>query len=210
MTLAFSPAVKKCKLQANRILDFKFADSTAWRVDFSDVFEKFVQYIFKEVAKESGGRLLVNYKFDGYSPRQYAWELNYLEPDAILQKGKAIVIIDAKYKSHLYNKFGASEILKEEHRRDLHQLLAYVSFSKTETKFGLLCYPSQEIEMKEIQYRNPINQTLNKIKIFGLPLKNSSVSEAKRLLSNELMLIEELSDNESSKILHSTLMLRGA
>ncbi|KKS44084.1 MAG: hypothetical protein UV05_C0012G0013 [candidate division CPR1 bacterium GW2011_GWA2_42_17] len=198
-----SPTVKSCKLQANRILDFNLVDSTAWRVDFADVFEKFVQHVFKEVAKESGGRLLANYKFDGYFFRQYAWELNHLEPDAILQKGKATVFIDAKYKSHLYNKYGASEILKEEHRRDLHQLLAYTSFSKTETKFGLLCYPSQEIELREIQYRNSINQTLSKIKIFGLPLNKGSIGEAKRLLLNELMLIEEQSNNESDQILQA-------
>ncbi len=195
-----SPTVAKCKLQANRILDFKFTDSTAWRVDFSDVFEKFVQYILKEVSKESGGRLLTNYKFAGYSLRQYAWELNHLEPDAILQKGGAMIYIDAKYKSNLYNKFGDSEILKEEYRRDLHQLLAYASFSKTEMKYGFLCYPSGEIEIKEILYRNPINQTLNRVYIFGLPLNIRSISKAKQLLSYELMLIEEFSKNELNKV----------
>ena len=41
-----SPTVKACKEQANRILNFKLVDSTAWRVDFSDVFEKFIQHIF--------------------------------------------------------------------------------------------------------------------------------------------------------------------
>ena len=205
-----SPAVKKCKIQANRILNFNFIDSTAWRVDFADVFEKFVQYVFKEVTKESGGRLAVNYKFDGYSLRRYVWELNHLEPDAILQKGNAMVFIDAKYKSHLYNKYGVSEILKEEHRRDLHQLLAYMSFSKTETKFGLLCYPSQDIELKEIQYYNSLNQTSSKIKIFGLPLNKNSISEAKRLLSNELMLIEELGNSESNQISQNAFTLSGS
>lgn len=195
-----SPAVRYCKIQANRILDFNFTDSTAWRVDFADVFEKFVQSVFKEVAKESGSRLSVNHKLDGYSLRQYAWELSHLEPDAILQKGMATVFIDAKYKSHLYNKYGSSEILKEEHRRDLHQLLAYTSFSKTKTKFGLLCYPSQEIELKEIKYLNSLNQTSSNIKILGLPLNKNSISEAKSLLLNELKLIEELSNNESAQV----------
>ena len=195
-----SPIVKKCKLQANRILDINFTDSTAWRVDFSDVFEKFVQYIFKEVARESGSRLLSNYKFPGHSIRQYAWELNHLEPDAILQKGEAEIFIDAKYKSNLYNKFGDSEVLKEEHRRDLHQLLAYASFSKTETKYSLLCYPSAEIEVKEIRYDNPINQTTNKLKIFGLPLKKGSISAAKQVLLNELMLIEIINGNKLNPV----------
>lgn len=188
-----SPAVKKCKLQANRILNFKFTDSVAWRVDFSDVFEKFVQHIFKEVAMESGARLLSNYRFTGDSARQYAWELSHLEPDAIFQKGELMIFIDAKYKSHLYNRLDDSENLKEEHRRDLHQLLAYTSFSKSKMKFGFLCYPSQEIVMKEIQYRNSTNQTSCKIKILGLPLRKNAISDVKRLLSEELASIEKLS-----------------
>jgi hypothetical protein len=48
-----TPTVRKCKEQANKILNFDLVDSTAWRVDFSDVFEKFVQHIFKAVAKEN-------------------------------------------------------------------------------------------------------------------------------------------------------------
>src|SRR5690606_11402168 len=47
-----SPTAKACKEQANKILNFNLVDSTAWRVDFSDVFEKFVQYIFKEQPKK--------------------------------------------------------------------------------------------------------------------------------------------------------------
>jgi hypothetical protein len=199
-----SPIVKKCKIQANRILDKNFTVSTAWRVDFSDVFEKFVQFIFKEVAKETGGRLLFNYKFPGHSKGNYAWELKHLEPDAILQKGEAELFIDAKYKSNLYNKFGDSALLKEEHRRDLHQLLAYASFSKTGIKHSLLCYPSTEIEIKEILYENPINQTRNKIKIFGLPLNKSIISTAKQLLANEIVFIEKLRNS------NMTLSSRGS
>lgn len=181
-------AVKNCKLLANKILNFNFTDSTAWRVDFANVFEKFVQYIFKEVVKESGGRLLENYKIKGYSKKHFAWELSHIEPDAILQKEDLIIFIDAKYKSHLYNKHNTSEKLKEEHRNDLHQILAYSSFSKFDLKFGILCYPSQEVEIKEITYQNPINKTESKIIIFGLPLKRSIVNEAKRYLLDYLPL----------------------
>ena len=61
-------------------------DSTAWRVDFSDVFEKFVQHIFKEVAKETGGKLFANFKFHSRTSKHYSWELKHIEPDAIYQK----------------------------------------------------------------------------------------------------------------------------
>jgi len=181
-----SPTVKDCKKQANKILNFNLVDSTAWRVDFSDVFEKFIQHIFRGVGKEIGGRLYTNFKFHSRTTEYYSWELKHIEPDAIFQKDNVLVFIDAKYKSNLYNKFDQSEVLKEDHRHDLHQILAYSSFSKTDFKYGFLCYPSNQIEIKCIHFKNGINQTRNVILILGVPLKRDSIDETKRLLINKL------------------------
>lgn len=192
ITIRFSdsPTVKVCKEQANKILNFNLVDGTAWRVDFSDVFEKFIQHIFKETAKETGGRLYSNFKFHSRTSKHYSWELKHIEPDAIFQKENVQVFIDAKYKSNLYNKFDQSEVLKEDHRHDLHQIMAYSSFSKTDFKFGFLCYPSDQIELKTIQYKNGINEATNTILILGVPLKKGIINETKRLLTNELNEIE--------------------
>ena len=192
VTIRFSdsPTVKACKKQANKILNFKLVDSTAWRVDFSDVFEKFIQHIFKEAAKEIGGRLYSNFKFHSSTSKHYSWELKHIEPDAIFQKDNVLVFIDAKYKSNLYNKFDRSAVLKEDHRLDLHQILAYSSFSRTESKFGILCYPSDQIELKSINYKNGINEATNTILILGVPLKKEFINKTKRLLINELNEIE--------------------
>lgn len=185
-----SPTVKKCKEQANKILKFNLVDSTAWRVDFSDVFEKFVQYIFKEIAKETGGKLFANFKFKSKTSKHYSWELKHIEPDAIYQKDNLLVFIDAKYKSNLYNKFDNSEILKDDHRHDLHQIMAYSSFSKTDFKYGFLCYPSDHLEIKTIVYKNAINGVSSTILVLGIPLKKDSINEAKRLLTTQLNEIE--------------------
>jgi len=179
--------VKSCKEQANKILDFNFINSTAWRVDFCDVFEKFVQYIFREVAKETGGKLYSNFKFYSKTAKQYSWELKYIEPDAIYQKENYLIFIDAKYKSHLYNKFVDSETLKDDFRHDLHQIMSYSSFSKTELKYGFLCYPSDRLEIKKIEYKNRINEVVNMVFVLGLPFKKDSISEAKQLLKNEFI-----------------------
>ena len=184
------PSVRTCKEQANKILNFNLVDSTAWRVDFSDVFEKFVQYIFKDVAKETGGKLFANFKFHSKTSKHYSWELKHVEPDAIYQKENFLVFIDAKYKSNLYNKFGNSEILKEDHRHDLHQIMAYTSFSKTELKYGLLCYPSDKLEVKQIKYKNSINEVTNTILILGIPLKKDTIKDVKKFLISELNKIE--------------------
>lgn len=71
--------------------------STAWRVDFSDVFEKFVQHIFKLTSKETGGRLVSNFAFHSKASKRFPWALKHVEPDAIYQKENLLVFIDAKY-----------------------------------------------------------------------------------------------------------------
>jgi hypothetical protein len=187
--------VKSCKEQANKVLNFNLIDSTAWRVDFCDVFEKFVQYIFREVAKETGGRLFSNFKLHSKSSKYYSWELKHIEPDAIYHKENFMVFIDAKYKSNLYNKFSISETLKDDYRHDLHQIMAYSSFGKTDLKFGFLCYPSDQLEIKIINYKNTINEVTNMIYVLGIPLKKDIIIEAKRLLIKELSIIENTIEN---------------
>ena len=182
--------VTNCKEQANKVLNFNFTDSTAWRVDFSDVFEKFVQLIFKEVSKETGGRLFSNYKFHSKTSNHYSWELKHIEPDAIYQKENLLVFIDAKYKSNLYNKFDKSENLKDVHRHDLHQIMAYSSFSKTDAKYGFICYPSDKVEIKKISYKNSINQSTNNVFVCGIPLKKEFILDVKKILMAELNKIE--------------------
>lgn len=184
--------VKNCKELANKILNFKLVESTAWKVDFSDVFEKLVQYIFKETAKETGGRLIPNVKFRSKSALHFSWELKHIEPDAVYQKNDTVVFIDAKYKSNLYNKFSKSENLKIDHRHDLHQILAYSSFSKSDSKFGILCYPSDILEIKKTTFATGVNSSIGTILILGIPLKVSIVNEAKKMLTKELMEIERM------------------
>lgn len=185
-----NPIIQTCKEQANKVLNFNLVDSTAWRVDFSDVFEKFIQHIFKGVAKETGGKLFANFKFHSYTSKYFSWELKHIEPDAIYQKENILVFIDAKYKSNFYNKFSSNENLKEEHRRDLHQIMAYTSFSKTAIKYGVLCYPSNKLEVRPIKYKNGINDVFITILVLGIPLKKDIISEAKQFLSKEIDQIE--------------------
>ena len=151
------------------------------------MFEKFVQYIFKEVAKEIGGKLLSNYKFHSTTSKNHNWELKHVEPDAIYQKEDVLVFIDAKYKSNLYNRYSNSETLKDDHRHDLHQIMAYSSFSKTNLKYSFLCYPSEQlIPPQKIIYRNGINDITNTILIMGIPMKKDQISETKSVLISSI------------------------
>jgi len=181
-----SPTVQICKLQANRVLKRKLIDSTAWRVDFNDVFEKFVQHVFSRVAHSIGGKLHTNLRIPAQTSRLYSWELHHLEPDAVLQKGDRSISIDAKYKSNLFNKHESSELLKEDYRRDLHQVFAYSSFGRDANKIAAICYPSNEVETKITRFNSGISDVSNTLLLVGLPLDRHSIPDAVRVLTDRI------------------------
>ncbi|SNS40385.1 hypothetical protein SAMN06295967_1094 [Belliella buryatensis] len=174
--------IKEAKQIANRILSFNLIDGTAWRVDFADVFEKFIQYIFKEVAKSIGGKFITNLKIYSNTKKRFQWNLNNLEPDGVLIKDDQVIFIDAKYKSHFYNKFDHNENLKEEHRKDLHQILAYSSFNNANQKVGFLCYPSNKIEVSHIDYSFSQMNFSNMVVMVGVPFKKEAIPKAKEAI----------------------------
>lgn len=181
-----SPIINSCKREANNLLKNDFQESTAWRIDFSDVFEKLIQKIFQEVARETGGQLFSNYRFTSKTVQSFSWELKYIEPDAIYKKGNFSLFIDAKYKSNFYNKFNGTDKLKEDYRHDLHQIMAYSSFSNQEYKNAALCYPAQQIEFKKSVFQNSINGTKISIMLIGIPVKTSAIPKIKKLLMEKL------------------------
>ncbi|PSK99281.1 5-methylcytosine restriction system specificity protein McrC [Cecembia rubra] len=189
ITNADGVTIKEAKQIANRILNFNLIDGTAWRVDFADVFEKFIQQIFKEVTKSIGGKFIPNLKIYSNTKKRFQWSLNKLEPDGVLLKDDQVIFIDAKYKSHLYNKFDQSETLKEDHRRDLHQILAYSSFNDAKNKSGFLCYPSNKIELSKIEYNFSQLGFFNQVLILGVPFRKSIIPETKNLIIENLELL---------------------
>lgn len=177
--------IRQLKEQANRILQFKIVTSTAWRIDFSIVFERFVQNIFKQVSKEIGSNFHANYKFRRRG-KGYSWELNHIEPDCILQKGENTIVVDAKYKSHLYNSFSNSVSLKNDYRSDLHQIISYSAFNISKSRFAFLCYPSNSLHISYTSYHSPLSNVEIKIFLTGLPLSKLTFAEAKNMIINSL------------------------
>lgn len=174
--------IKEIKLTGNKFLSSNISDSSGWRIDFSDVFEKLVQKIFQDFAVESGFSIKKNIRFQGVGTNLLDWSLRYLEPDLILSKNDKFIFVDAKYKSHFLNKKSKSNLLKEEHRSDLHQIFAYCSFDKSIKKIGILCYPSHKFEWFEKKYQNPLNNSENTIKFLGVPLNLQEIKDQRSIL----------------------------
>jgi len=184
--------IQNLKKQANKLLQNNFSKSIAWRVDFNDVFEKYVQYLFEQVAKEFGGKFYSNYKIKATSSRKYDWELKYLEPDGIFKKGEVVIIfVDAKYKSNLLNKYSQSEELKNDFRRDLHQIVGYASFSNQPIKYSILCYPSNITESKKTKFYNPLTNAETIVTLLGVPLDTKKILDVKKLIFEEIREIEK-------------------
>jgi hypothetical protein len=174
--------IKATKNQANTVLRQGTTSQKAWRVDYSEVFEKTIQYLFKLVSKEIGGSVFTNFNIKNNCHNNFSWELSHLEPDIVFVNNKNTFFIDAKYKSHLFNKYSNSIFLKEEFRRDLHQILAYSSFNKLDNKLSFLCYPSTEPFHIKNSFKNPLNNTSNTIILLGVPLDKTRFSKIKEII----------------------------
>ncbi len=174
--------IKETKEIGLRILQNKVSSRLAWRIDYAEFFERYVQYLLKQVAHIKSAVLESNKKFPVRGDKT-AWTLSYLEPDAIMYKNDIQYIIDAKYKSHMYNVNNLSDELKDSFRKDLHQVLAYSSFSVTQRKNVILIYPSGIFLKKSISVRSSINSLTTNVYLLGIPLAKSQMNDVIQKLS---------------------------
>jgi len=172
--------IRQTKLQANKILQSETDTNKAWRVDFSNIFEKYIQYLFSQLAKKIGWTTRSNSRFENISRNTPAWGLRYLEPDLIIFRKEKSIAVDAKYKSHFLNLESNSEYLKEEHRSDLHQITAYCAFQSSEHKLGFLCYPATSINYKRLTYQNNFLTSDVAIYLLGIPITSSGIQDVQR------------------------------
>lgn len=179
--------IKETKEIGLRILQNNINYRRAWRIDYAEFFERYVQYILGEVASSKGAVLESNKKYS-IRGEKTAWSLNYLEPDAVMYKDDIQYIIDAKYKSHMYNVHRVGEDLKDSFRKDLHQVLAYSSFVGNKEKYAMLIYPSDMFTIRRQKVTSSINGYTSNVFLVGIPLRKSDLEETKKNLSNIIRL----------------------
>lgn len=178
--------IKELKDIANTILNNQTTQACAWTLDISVLFERFVQYIFGQFARRYSGYVYSNQKF-GIQGNKPEWALEYIEPDVILILANKAIIVDAKYKRHMTNIHNKSKLLKDEFRKDFHQVLAYSSLLPQKTKSVVLCYPTYSaINHTCLNVHNPLNGMETKAILIGGPLNRESIDDYLELL-NRLM-----------------------
>lgn len=170
-------SIKDVKKQANVLLQKGSTTCVAWRIDMATLFERYIQYIVTRSLIGLNGTVIPNSKIHGRG--QIAqWGLKYLEPDMIIKYNSSVFMADAKYKAHYYAFGQNSEILKETHRSDLHQLLAYCSFSPEKNKTGILFYPSNTPSCRKINYLERLSGINNTVYLYGIPFGINEIDNA--------------------------------
>lgn len=179
--------VKELKRLGNIILNDDRKTHMAWKIDYSEFFERYVQYIITKVAAQRGGQSYNNTRLPVRSSNRPAWGLLYLEPDIIFLKDNLKVIIDAKYKSHIFNWDSGSDELKDTFRQDLHQVLAYSSFSSADHKSAALIYPFTAFISRRLHIHDPNGANAATVHLIGIPISKTTLPQTITALSSLLV-----------------------
>lgn len=122
-------------------------DGLAWDLAVDAVWEHWVAHNAEQLAPRLGMTAFPR----GQTRHTLRWSpglqsMRALVPDAGMHRADHVVWIDAKYKSHLLllarkGWGGLAEDVRDAHRADLHQALAYASLAGVDTVDTVLAYP---------------------------------------------------------------------
>lgn len=133
-----------------------------WVMPMDQFFEAWVETIFGVVAQRVGAQMKVGRKRETVHPIR--WEPPYLGsqksliPDILMEREDVTVIVDAKYKRHWeelhqHSWSNTVEELRDEHRNDLLQVLAYANLARTSRVIVCLAYPCSPERWNSLQER---------------------------------------------------------
>lgn len=124
-----------------------------WSMSMDAFFEAWTEVVAREVARGIGGSVRTGR--EGLTRAALQWDppfrgsLRSLVPDVVLDRPGLTLIIDAKYKRHWeefqeHSWHDLADQLRDEHRDDLLQVLAYANLSQAERTVVCLAYPCSQ------------------------------------------------------------------
>ncbi|HUS93111.1 MAG TPA: hypothetical protein VM695_14730 [Phycisphaerae bacterium] len=114
------------------------------------LFERWVEHIVRLWAHGFGGQIKSAGRGETTVPIQWSrrgrTSMGSLSPDLVVRHGQDVYVIDAKYKGHFeelddHRWAELADELRNEHRHDLHQVLAYASVYEARRIVAVLAYP---------------------------------------------------------------------
>ena len=163
-------------------------DGLAWCLPMHELFERWVEHLVRLWRRGIGAQVRSGRVHETLVPirwkRAESRSLNSLVPDLVVQRGLHTWIVDAKYKGHFeeLDEHRWAELaaeLRQEHRHDLHQVLAYASVLGAEQVTTVLAYPMRLHTWEALAERNmtftsaAVNTGTRRLTIalIGLPLQ---------------------------------------
>jgi 5-methylcytosine-specific restriction endonuclease McrBC regulatory subunit McrC len=136
-----------------------------WAMSMEKFFEAWVETVLSLVARQIGGLVRTGRQHQTVVPLR--WDPPFLGsqrsliPDAMLERDDLTVIVDAKYKEHWEEMqarpwFDLEKELRERHRADLLQVLAYANVATTPRVIVCLAYPCSELTWDSLRRRNAL------------------------------------------------------
>ncbi len=137
-------------------------EGVPWVMPMEAFFEGWVETLIQSVARRTGGNLSVARKHQTGRPIQ--WNPSFLGsqrsliPDIVVEWSDLTLIVDAKYKRHFEELqrrswVGLDDVLREHHRHDLLQVLAYANLVRTPRVIACLAYPCSTETWHSLQSR---------------------------------------------------------
>ncbi len=174
-----------------------------WAMSMEQFFEAWVETLMSHVARRIGGVVRSGRERQTVVPLN--WDPPYLGsqkslvPDVVIERDDVTVIVDAKYKEHWEEMqrrrwTDLEEELRERHRADLLQVLAYSTVAQKPKVLVCLAYPCNEKRWLSLQTRNlllhraslPLTQRRVDLVLVAFPLSTRLISEAVTLMAEEI------------------------
>jgi len=137
----------------------------AWAMSMEAFFESWAETILARVSLKIGGALRTQRQRQTVSPLNwsppYLGSQKSLVPDIVLERENQTVILDAKYKQHWeemqeHRWLDLEKEIRERHRADLLQVLAYANLSTKRRTTVCLAYPCLEDTWKSLRERKQL------------------------------------------------------
>jgi hypothetical protein len=174
-----------------------------WTMSMEEFFEAWVETLALHVARRIGGVVRSGRERQTVVPLNwnppYLGSQKSLIPDVVIERNDMTVILDAKYKDHWEDmqKRRWSDLedeLRERHRSDLLQVLAYSSVAQTPKVLVCLAYPCNEERWLSLRERNllihraslPMAQRRLELVLMAFPLSTRIVEDAVAQLAEEI------------------------
>lgn len=138
-------------------------DGLAWHLPLEVLWERYVEGRVRAEVGREGGELTVGRLGQTVFPLHWstssARSLSHLVPDIVVRRDRTVRIIDAKYKSHFADIddqtwIKLSDEIRDAHRADIHQVLAYASLYEADDITVSLVYPLRRNTWENLRERN--------------------------------------------------------